>query len=96
MLKPLQDNIVLEVKTEDKVTESGILLTEAEPKKTNLAKVIAVGAGIISSQTGETIPVQVPVGATVLFNKFAGTEVKIKQNEYLVVKEADILAIIAE
>lgn len=94
MIKPLQDNIVLEVKTEDTVTESGILLTESEPKKTNMATVIAVGEGVVCKESGALIPVKVPVGAVVLFNTYAGTVAKIKQTEYLIVKEADVLAII--
>lgn len=94
MIKPLFDHVVLEVKEEENVTASGLVITEQEPKKSNMAEVVAVGEGKVCRKSGERIPVAVEVGQTVLFSKYAGTEAEVDGKEYLIVSEKDILAII--
>ena len=92
MLKPLGDRVVVEPQKQEQVTASGIVLPEQAKEKPVQGKVIAVGRGKI--ENGKTIPLDVKVGDTVYFNKYAGTEVKIDGKEYLIMRESDILAIV--
>ncbi len=93
MIKPLYDKVVLEVKKEEKTTASGLVLPDSASEKSNIATVIAVGTGTVLDN-GTILPLAVEVGQTVLFSKYAGTEVKEAGIEYLIVSEKDILAII--
>jgi chaperonin GroES len=92
MLKPLGDRVVVEPQKQEQVTASGIVLPEQAKEKPVQGKVIAVGRGKI--ENGKTIPLDVKVGDTMYFNKYAGTEVKIDGKEYLIMRESDILAIV--
>lgn len=92
MIKPLYDKVVLEVKKEDNVRASGLVLPDSATEKSNFATVIAVGPGAVVD--GKVEPLTVQVGQTVLFGKYAGTEAKIKGQEYLIVSEKDILGIV--
>ena len=90
MLRPLHDNVVLEVEpTEEKV---GGLIIPKKGEKTAVAKVVAVGPGI--NKDGKTVEMPVKVGDKVLISKYAGTEVKMDGTEYIIVKQNDILAIV--
>lgn len=100
ILQPTGDNIVLllpkpEAKKEEK-TSSGIILmankTEQNSRK-DIADVVAVGEGR-RLNNGELLPMSVKAGDKILFNKYAGTEVIIEENVYLIIKECDVLAII--
>ncbi len=93
MLKPLGDRVIIEVAKEEEKTISAIVLPGSAQEKPQTGSVIAVGEGRIL-ENGSTVAVSVKVGDTVLFEKYAGTEVKYDGKEYLVVKEHDIVAVI--
>lgn len=90
MIKPLYDKVVLKVQEMTKTTASGFVLPDSD-EKSNLATVIAVGPG--KEVDGKLQPLTVKVDDTVLFSKYAGSEVKVDGEEYLVVSEKDILAV---
>lgn len=92
-IKPLGERIVLKVLESEEKTKSGIVLPDTAKEKPQMGKVLAVGSGKILDN-GEKIPLEVKVGDQVLFAKYAGTEVKLDGEEYMVLKESDILAII--
>ncbi|MFV8830212.1 co-chaperone GroES [Alkalihalobacterium sp. APHAB7] len=93
MLKPLGDRVVIElVETEEK-TASGIVLPDSAKEKPQEGKIVAVGTGRVL-ENGERVALEVKEGDTVIFSKYAGTEVKYEGNEYLVLRESDILAVI--
>jgi len=92
-LKPLGDRVVLKVLEAEEKTASGIYLPDNAKEKPQQGKVLAVGPGKYNDK-GELIKVQVNVGDTVIFAKYSGTEVKYQGEEYLIVKESDILAIV--
>lgn len=93
MLKPLSNRVILEVTKEEEKTTSGIVLPDSAKEKPQTAKVIAVGEGRLLDN-GQRAEVSVKEGDVVLFEKYAGTEVKYDGKEYLVVKDTDIIAIV--
>lgn len=92
MLKPLGNRVLLELVEEETTTSGGIVLPDSAKEKPHYAMVVAVGEGKLLDN-GERLPVEVSVGDKVIFEKYAGTEIKDKGKEYLVVKDADIIAI---
>ena len=91
-LVPLQDRVVLKMAEAEETTKSGIILTGAAKEKPQFAIVIAVGPGL---GTGEKkTPMEVKVGDKVITNKYSGTEVKVDGEELVIVKQADILAVV--
>ena len=92
-IQPLADRIMVEVLDAKEVTKGGIVLPDTAQEKPQEAKVIAVGKGKISDE-GKPISPEVKVGDKVLFGKYSGTEITVDGNEYLILKEEDILAII--
>ncbi|MCA1037820.1 MULTISPECIES: co-chaperone GroES [Bacillaceae] len=93
MLKPLGDRIIIElVETEEK-TASGIVLPDTAKEKPQEGKVVAVGTGRVL-ENGERVELEVAAGDTIIFSKYAGTEVKYEGKEYLILRENDILAIV--
>ena len=95
-IKPISDHVLIEpIKGEEK-SRGGILLPEtAEKERPEQGKVIAVGPGK-KDETGKIIPLEVKPGDRVLFTKYGPNEIKIDNQEYLIAKEEDILAIINE
>ncbi|WP_080145658.1 co-chaperone GroES [Marinilactibacillus piezotolerans] len=93
MLKPLGNRVLLEVVKEEEKTVSGLVLPESAKEKPQTAKVIAVGNGRLLDN-GTRAEIEVSEGDKVIFEKYAGSEVKIDGNEYLVVKDSDIVAIV--
>ena len=91
-IKPLLDKVVLEQIEAEEKTASGILLPNSAQEKPSYAKVVAVGDGGIVD--GYEVKMLVKVGDKVLYSKYAGSEVKIEDKKYTIVKQADILAII--
>ena len=93
MLKPLGDRVVIELVEAEEKTSSGIVLPGSAQEKPQEGKVIAVGAGALldNGQRGE---MEVKEGDRIIFSKYAGTEVKSDGNEYLILRESDILAVI--
>ncbi len=92
-LKPLGDRVVLKVLEAEETTASGIVLPDTAKEKPQQGKILATGEGR-HADDGSLIPLQVKEGDTVLFAKYAGTEVKYDGEELLVLKESDILAIV--
>ncbi|KHE71410.1 co-chaperone GroES [Halobacillus sp. BBL2006] len=93
MLKPLGDRIVIELVEEEQTTASGIVLPDSAKEKPQEGKVVAVGTGRITDN-GEKVALEVAQGDRVIYSKFAGTEVKFEGNEYLILRESDVLAVI--
>jgi chaperonin GroES len=92
-LKPLGDRLIVEPIESDEVTPSGIVLPETAKEKPQRGNVLAVGAGR-RDEEGRRIEMDVNEGDTILFAKYAGTEVKIEGKKYLILKETDVLAIV--
>ncbi|NTW70891.1 MAG: co-chaperone GroES [Eubacteriaceae bacterium] len=92
MLKPLGDRVVLKVREEEATTASGIVLPGSAKEKPQQAEVIAVGSGEVVD--GNKIPLEVKVGDKVIFSKYSGSEIKMNGEEYLIVRQNDILAVI--
>ena len=93
-VKPLGDKLLVQRSEAQQQTESGIYLPESAKDKPKEGKIIAVGSGRLNQDTGNRIPFTVKEGDHVLFTSYAGTEIKIDNNEYLIMKEDDILGII--
>lgn len=94
-LKPLGDRILVKAIEVEERTKSGIVLPDTAKEKPQQGKVLAVGQGRLLDN-GQLVPLQVKEGDRVLYSKYSGTEVKIENEEYLVLSERDILAIIEE
>lgn len=92
MLKPLHDNVILEKEKVENKTASGIILSEKPKEQPSVATVVAVGEGEVVD--GKVVPMNVAVGDKVIFKKYGGTEVKIDDQEYLIISVKDILAIV--
>ena len=92
-VKPLADRVLVEPKKEQEVTKGGIIIPDSAKEKPMEGKVIAVGTGK-RDENGKLIPFTVKVGDTVLMPKYGGTEIKIADKEYQILREEDILGII--
>ena len=92
-LTPLGNRVVIEPIEEEEVTAGGIVLPETAKEKPQKGKVLSVGPGD-RSDSGDLIPLQVEVGNTVLFAKYAGTEIKLEGKKLLIMRESDLLAIV--
>lgn len=95
MLRPLGDRIVIELVESEEKTASGIVLPDSAKEKPQEGKVVAVGTGRVL-ESGERVALEVSVGNRIIFSKYSGTEVKYQGNEYLILRESDILAVIGE
>ena len=93
--KPLGDRVLLEPLEGEEQTKSGIILPDSAKEKPQEGMILAVGPGRLLD-TGERIPPEVKEGDKVMFQKYAGTEVKINDDTYLILSEKDILAIVEE
>ncbi|ARK28644.1 co-chaperone GroES [Halalkalibacter krulwichiae] len=93
MLKPLGDRVVIELVESEEKTASGIVLPDSAKEKPQEGKVVAVGSGRVT-ENGERVALEVSEGNTIIFSKYAGTEVKYEGKEYLILRESDILAIV--
>ncbi|MGI6348336.1 MAG: co-chaperone GroES [Eubacteriaceae bacterium] len=93
-LKPLSDRVILKVKEKEETTKSGIVLPDSAKEKPQEAVVVAVGSGEVVD--GKKVPLDVAVGDRVIYSKYSGMEIKLDGEEYLIVKQNDILAIITE
>ena len=92
MIKPLGDRVVIKAVEREEKTASGIVLPDTAKEKPQEGEVIAVGAG--RYEEGKRVPLDVQVGDRVIFSKYAGTEVKYDNVEYLILRENDILAVV--
>lgn len=93
-LVPLGDRVVLKQLIAEETTKSGIVLPGQNKEKPQQAEVIAVGPGGVVD--GKEVTMQVKVGDKVIFSKYSGTEVKLGEDEYIVVKQNDIVAIVED
>ena len=91
-LVPLGDRVVLKQLVAEETTKSGIVLPGQSKEKPQQAEVIAVGPG--GMVDGKEVTMQVKTGQKVIYSKYAGTEVKLDEDEYIIVKQNDILAVI--
>lgn len=94
MIKPLGDRVVIELVEQEETTASGIVLPDSAKEKPQEGRVVAVGSGRVLD-SGEKVALEVSEGDRIIFSKFAGTEVKYGGNEYLILRENDILAVIS-
>jgi chaperonin GroES len=94
-VKPLQDRVLVKRLEEENLTAGGIIIPDTAKEKPQKGKVVAAGNGKIS-ENGKVIPLDVKAGDVVLFQKYAGTEVKIGGEEHLLMREEDILAVVEE
>jgi len=92
-LRPLADRVVVKPKAREEMTRSGIVLPDTAKEKPQEGTVIAVGTGKVL-EDGSKVTMEVKVGDTVLYAKYAGTEYKIDGEEHLILRESDILAIV--
>lgn len=92
MIKPLLDRVVLKMVESEETTKSGILLAGSSKEKPQVAVVVAVGPG--GNIDGNEVTMQVKKNDKVVFSKYAGTEIKLDGEEYIIVKQNDILGII--
>ena len=91
-LKPLSDRVIVKMVEAEETTKSGIILTGAAKEKPQIAEVLAVGPGGLVD--GKEVEMYVKVGDKVITGKYAGTEVKLDKEEYIIVRQSDILAIV--
>lgn len=91
-IKPLGDRVVIKRLEAEEKTKSGIVLTGTAKERPQEAEVVAVGPGAIVD--GKRIEMEVKIGDKVLFSKYAGTEVKVEGEEYSILKQDDILAVV--
>src|SRR6059058_3292626 len=92
-IRPLHDRILVERLEEQEVKKGGIIIPDTAKEKPKEAKVIAVGNGKVGDD-GKKIPLDVKTGDKILFGKYSGSEVKIDDKEYLILREEDVLAIL--
>jgi len=92
-IRPLHDRLLVERLEEKEVKKGGIIIPDTAKEKPQEAKVIAVGNGKVTDE-GKKIPLDVKAGDKILFGKYSGSEVKIDDKEYLIMREEDVLAIL--
>jgi chaperonin GroES len=93
-LRPLADRVVIKPLEREEMTKSGIVLPDTAKEKPQEGLVEAVGNGRFNEQSGQRVPLDVKVGDRVIYAKYAGSEVKIEEEDYLILSEKDILAIV--
>jgi len=89
-LKPLHDRIIVEVLEEEQTTASGIVLPDTAKEKPQRGRVLAAGPG--RWEDGKLIPLDIEVGDEIVFSKYGGTEIKDAGEDYLILRESDVLA----
>ncbi len=91
-IKPLADRVVIKMVKAEETTKSGIILSAGSQEKPQIAEIVAVGPGGVVD--GKEVKMELSVGNRVLISKYAGTEVKIDGEEYTILRQGDILAIV--
>jgi len=92
-IKPLEDRIVIKSLEAEQTTASGLVIPDTAKEKPQEGKVIAVGNGKVNDD-GKKVPLDVKAGDRILFGKYSGSEVKIDGDEYLILREEDVLGIL--
>jgi chaperonin GroES len=93
-LQPLGDRLIVEALEDEETTASGIVLPDTAKEKPQRGRVLAVGPGARNDR-GELIPLEVAEGDEIVFSKYGGTEIKLGADEYLILRESDVLAKVA-
>ena len=93
-VRPLGDKIIIKRAEAQSKTDSGIYLPESAKDKPKEGKIVALGSGLLNKDTGEYMPFTVKKGDRVIFNSYAGTEIKIDDEDLLIMTEEDILGVI--
>lgn len=91
-IKPLQDRVVIKMLEAEETTKSGIILTSAAQEKPQVAEVIAVGPG--GMVDGKEVKMELNIGDKVLISQYAGTKVKLEGEEFMILSQSDVLAIV--
>jgi chaperonin GroES len=91
-LKPLGDRLIVEPLDEEQTTIGGIVLPDTAQEKPQRGTVLAVGPGARNTDTGDHIAMDVEEGDVVVYSKYGGTEIKVGADEYLILRESDVLA----
>jgi len=91
-LKPLGDRLIVQPLEEEQTTSTGIVLPDTALERPQRGNVVAAGPGERSRETGEIIPLEVEEGDVVVFSKYGGTDIKIDGEDYLILRETDVLA----
>lgn len=91
-IKPLADRVVVKLTEVEETTSSGIILAASAQEKPQVAEVLAVGSG--GTVDGKEVKMYVKVGDKVITSKYSGTEVKLNNEEYIIVRQSDILAVV--
>ena len=89
---PLADRVIVKPLTREEVTKGGIVLPDTVTEKPQEGEVVAVGPGKLTEDGGKRVPLEVKVGDKVIYAKYAGTEWKYEDEEYLIIRESDIQA----
>jgi chaperonin GroES len=92
-IRPLQDRVIVQRVEEEEKTKGGIIIPDSAKEKPQEGKVIAVGKGKVNDE-GKLTPLDVKAGDKILFGKYSGTEVKLNGEEYLIMREDDILGVL--
>ena len=92
-LRPLHDNVLVKRTEEEETSSGGIILSGSAKEKPSQGEVVAVGPGKVS-ESGDSIPMNVSVGDTVVFGQYGGNEIKLSDEEYLILGEGDIFGVI--
>ncbi len=92
MIKPLGDRVVVKPSPQEEKTKGGIVLPDTAKEKPQKGEVVAVGQGKLL-ENGQRVALEVKVGDKVIYSKYGGTEVKVDGEEYLILRESDILAV---
>ena len=93
MIKPLTDRVLIKMVEAEETTKGGIILTSSAQEKPSIAEVIAVGPGGID-EDGNNVKMQIKKGDKVITSKYSGTEVKYEGEDYIIVRQCDILAVV--
>jgi len=92
-VRPMHDRVLVERLEEQEVRRGGIIIPDTAKEKPQEGRVVAVGPGRVTDD-GRRVPLELKVGDRVLFGKYAGSEVKIDDKEYLILREEDVLAVL--
>lgn len=91
-VRPLHDRLLVRRMSEDEKTAGGIIIPDTAKEKPQRGKVVAVGKGRVT-EDGKVLPLEVKEGDNVLFSKYSGTEIKLEGQEYLMIREDDVLGV---
>jgi chaperonin GroES len=92
-IRPLNDRVLVKRLAEEEITKGGIIIPDSAKEKPAEGEIVAVGSGKLNDK-GERVPVELKAGDKVLFSKYGGTDVKIDGEDYLIMREDDILGVI--